>query len=82
MQIDWFQVITDVERSGMTQQQIAKGIRVAKATLFGWKQGSNPRYDDGEALIRLWELVTDKNPTTCHIPTNPPVGSESVKLQK
>ncbi|CNK10076.1 TPA: hypothetical protein PXJ75_002881 [Yersinia enterocolitica] len=62
MQIDWFQVITDVERSGMTQQQIAKGIRVAKATLFGWKQGSNPRYDDGEALIRLWELVTDKNP--------------------
>ncbi|CNE99931.1 TPA: hypothetical protein PXM11_000477 [Yersinia enterocolitica] len=61
MQIDWFQVITDVERSGMTQQQIAKGIRVAKATLFGWKQGSNPRYDDGEALIRLWELVTDKN---------------------
>ncbi|ADZ41840.1 TPA: transcriptional regulator [Yersinia enterocolitica] len=61
MQIDWFQVITDVERSGMTQQQIAKGIHVAKATLFGWKQGSNPRYDDGEALIRLWELVTDKN---------------------
>ncbi|EOS96623.1 hypothetical protein ETR_01781 [Erwinia tracheiphila PSU-1] len=26
-----------------------------------WKNGSEPRYSDGERLIRLWELVTKKN---------------------
>lgn len=62
MQIDWFKIIVDIERAGMTQQQISKSIRVSKSTLYGWKAGAVPRYDDGEALIRLWELTTDRAP--------------------
>ncbi|WP_291973255.1 helix-turn-helix transcriptional regulator [Candidatus Symbiopectobacterium sp.] len=62
MQIDWFNVIIDIERAGMTQQQIAQTVHVSKSALYGWKAGAVPRYDDGEALIRLWELVTNRAP--------------------
>ncbi|WP_158785130.1 hypothetical protein [Pantoea sp. BAV 3049] len=61
MQVDWFRVITDLERAGMTQQAIARHLVAAKSSVIYWKQGSEPRYCDGERLIRLWELVTKKN---------------------
>ncbi|VEI61600.1 hypothetical protein [Serratia rubidaea] len=60
MHVDWFKIITDVERSGMTQRVIANHLDVAPSTVFYWKQGNQPRYTEGEALIRLWELVTER----------------------
>ncbi|QGH62727.1 hypothetical protein [Serratia proteamaculans] len=59
MHVDWFRIITEVERSGMTQRVIANHLAVAPSTVFYWKQGNQPRYAEGEALIRLWELVTE-----------------------
>lgn len=61
MQVDWFRVITDIERTGMTQQKIARHVIASKSTVAYWKQGNEPRYCDGERLIRLWELVTKRS---------------------
>ncbi|EXU75347.1 hypothetical protein BG55_11475 [Erwinia mallotivora] len=60
MQVDWFRVITDLERAGFTHQRIARHLIAAKSTVMYSKNGSEPRYSDGERLIRLWELVTEK----------------------
>lgn len=60
MQIDWFRLITDLERAGFTHTKIARQLVASKSTITYWKQGAEPRYCDGERLIRLWELVTRK----------------------
>lgn len=56
--VDWFRLITDITRTGMCTQDIARELGVAKSTVLGWKQGSEPRHGDGEALVALWSRVT------------------------
>ena len=60
MQIDWFRLITDLERAGFTHDKIARQLVASRSSIFYWKTGSEPRYSDGERLIRLWALVTHK----------------------
>lgn len=63
MHVDWFRVISDIERSGMTHREIARHLHAACSTIAYWKQGAEPRYSDGERLVRLWELVTHRHPS-------------------
>lgn len=56
--VDWFQIITDLERSGYRHQDMAAAVGAGKSTLVGWKRGSRPAYDEGERLIELWCSVT------------------------
>lgn len=58
--IDWFRVITDLERASYSHTSIASVCGVAKRTIGGWKQGSEPRYSDGDRLLLLWSAVTRK----------------------
>lgn len=58
--IDWFRVITDLERASYSHTSIASVCDVAKRTVGGWKQGSEPRYSDGDQLLLLWSAVTGK----------------------
>lgn len=57
VKVDWFKVLNGLSRAGYTVQKIADEIDVAKSTLLGWKQGSEPRHSTGEALIELWSSV-------------------------
>jgi hypothetical protein len=52
--IDWFRVITDLERKGYSRTVLAMAIDAKKSTVQGWKMGATPRYDDGDRLIELW----------------------------
>ncbi|EOV0284160.1 helix-turn-helix domain-containing protein [Salmonella enterica] len=52
---DWFSVISDLERTGMTQREIADCIGVSKSTVNSWKQYNEPRYCNGSALLDLWQ---------------------------
>ncbi|HGB5893257.1 TPA: helix-turn-helix domain-containing protein [Salmonella enterica subsp. enterica serovar Kottbus] len=52
---DWFSVISDLERTGMTQREIADHIGVSKSTVNSWKQYNEPRYNSGAALLELWK---------------------------
>lgn len=57
--VNWWQIMIDLERKGVTVMTISKRIDVAKSTLLGWKnQDAEPRYGDGEMLIALWVEVT------------------------
>lgn len=52
---DWFAVISDLERTGMTQREIGERISVSKSTVNSWKQYNEPRYRNGVALLTLWQ---------------------------
>lgn len=51
---DWFRIIEDISREGLTLSDIAKELDVSKTAVIGWKQGAEPRYFAGDALISLW----------------------------
>lgn len=58
MIVDWFRVICDLSKAGWPESRIAAAINVPKSTLSGWKQGAEPRYGDGQALLDLWSKET------------------------
>lgn len=60
-QIDWFRVIVALGYSGYTQESIAASVGVARTTVQAWKSGCSPRWEDGEALLILFETVTGKS---------------------
>lgn len=64
--IDWFRVIVDLERNGYPHKSIAACVGVGKTTVFDWKQGASPRFEDGEALLLLWETVTRNGRESVH----------------
>lgn len=59
--VDWFRVIVDLERKGYGPTIIALSIDAPKTTILGWKQGSRPRFEEGDSLIDLWCRVVGKN---------------------
>ncbi|EHL2774493.1 helix-turn-helix domain-containing protein [Salmonella enterica subsp. enterica serovar Hvittingfoss] len=52
---DWFAIISDLERTGMTQREIAGCLGVSKSTVNSWKQYNEPRYRNGAALLAIWQ---------------------------
>lgn len=64
--IDWFRLIVELERVGYSHLSIAAAVGVAKRTVGGWKQGSSPRFEEGERLIDLWCQVTANGRETAH----------------
>lgn len=60
LSIDWFQIITELTRQGFSSKAIADRIGVPKSTLLGWKQGSEPRYSEGQRLIEFWSEITGR----------------------
>lgn len=58
VKIDWFRLIVDLDYHGYGPTTVSLSIDVAKTTLLGWKQGSRPRYEEGDRLIDLWVRVT------------------------
>ena len=53
MMPDWFRIILDLERADLTDADIAKALKVSRATICNWKQGASPRYDSAISLLAL-----------------------------
>ncbi|MCX8956404.1 portal protein [Erwinia psidii] len=55
-QVQWMDLgeegMSDDERAGFTHQRIARHLVAAKSTVMYGKNASEPRYSDGERLIR------------------------------
>lgn len=46
---------------GMTHEKISFVLPVANAsTVSEWSRGGKPNYENGEAFIELWKVLTDK----------------------
>ena len=58
MRVDWFQILVDLSRKGLTTRSMADAIHVPPSTLLGWKQGAEPKHADGERLVLLWIDMT------------------------
>lgn len=55
--IDWPRVVSNLQRSGMSLQQIADRIDVSKSLVAGWadpEMTGEPAFWTGSALIELW----------------------------
>lgn len=63
MSIDWFRTVTDLERI-YTLQQIGRAVGRDAATIHRYKQGAEPRYSVGVAILQLHAKL---------IPTSPPL---------
>jgi hypothetical protein len=60
--INWHEVILDFVRARWTLCGVARSINVAPSTLGRWwYSGSNPRFEDGRALLKLHETLRVKN---------------------
>jgi hypothetical protein len=57
IRVDWFRVITDICRKGHTLESIGAHIGTCKQTVHRWKEGSEPSYKDGAALVELWRSI-------------------------
>lgn len=60
--IDWFKVLMDLKRAGLSLKTTAMFVETSKGAVIGWKdQGCEPSYHHGERLLMLWMRATGLN---------------------
>ena len=52
-EIDWFRAIVEIERAGIPDKEIAKRCQVPTSTVWYWKQGREPRYQQGVVILAI-----------------------------
>ena len=58
MPIDWFRVITDLNRAGFSLEQMAKEAGVTHPTIINWRDGRNaPMYEPAQRLLIVYHSV-------------------------
>lgn len=50
---DWFRLIADLDRVGVSNKAVAEKVGVAPSSLAAWKRGSEPLHSHGESLKAL-----------------------------
>lgn len=65
--VDWFMIIVDLKSFGISLYDIEDKTKIPKSTLYGYKDGSEPRHDDGELLISLWCEITENSRESVHM---------------
>lgn len=55
--INWFDILNDLNRSGISGREVARRLNVSASTVILWKNGSTPSYDRGVRLIEMWERL-------------------------
>lgn len=60
--VDWFRVIVNLERCGLSIREIADRVGMSKGWVEHLKNspGAEPRYDDGSVLLAMWSDEMDK----------------------
>lgn len=59
--IDWFRILADLQYHGCNNTEVAEALNVPQGTLRGWKEGSEPRHHDGQRLMELWQVFTNRS---------------------
>lgn len=58
----WFQVISELERYGITLRSVSLHCEVALGTVYNWKAGAEPKHYHGELLVALYIEKIGKEP--------------------
>lgn len=56
--VDWFRVIADLNRCGVSTAEVARRLGIGRSTVIGWRAGAEPGYGDGDRLLALWSDTT------------------------
>ena len=57
--VDWFRLLMDLKRAGLSLESIARMVEVSKSAVIGWKNlDAEPKHREGERLIALWERMS------------------------
>ena len=54
MRVDWFRVITDLERAGVSLRAQSSAADVSLGTVAYWKNGGQPKHYNGQLLLHLY----------------------------
>lgn len=55
--VDWWKVITDLGKAGLSLTDISVAAIIPRSTLDGYKNMNvEPKHADGERLLALWRL--------------------------
>jgi len=53
--VDWWRMIEDLRKTGLSIEAIADGCKLPKSTLLGYRNlDAEPKHADGEQLKQLW----------------------------
>lgn len=55
--VDWWKVMDDLSKAGMTMEAVSAAVSIPVSTLAGYKNSNvEPKHADGERLVALWQL--------------------------
>jgi hypothetical protein len=53
--VNWWQIIEDLRRTGLSVEKISETTEIPKSTLLGYRNlDAEPKHADGEQLKQLW----------------------------
>lgn len=62
--VDFFTILRDLKYVGHGGNAVAFALGLPESTVRSWKSGIMPGYEDGRALITLYEQVLRRTPPT------------------
>lgn len=63
--IDWFVVISDLQRNKMPMSKLAKDLNVSERTISNWKSVSEPKFSTGIRIVELWKKTMNRTELPC-----------------
>jgi len=58
--VDWWRVLEDLRRTGLSLEAIAVSTTIPKSTLLGYRNlDAEPKHADGSVLVALWRARHD-----------------------
>lgn len=52
--IDWFRILVQLKDEGYSLYAVEHFTKIPKSTLIGYRNGSQPNYENGERLLQFW----------------------------
>jgi hypothetical protein len=60
IRVDWFRLLAQLKAEGYSLYAVSHFTEIPKGTLIGYKQGSQPLYQNGVRLVAFWAQASGK----------------------
>ena len=58
--VDWWRLLEDLRRTGLSLEAISGAVSIPKSTLLGYRNlDAEPKHADGTLLVALWKTRHD-----------------------
>jgi hypothetical protein len=58
--VDWWRVLEDLRRSGLSMDSISQAVGIPRSTLLGYRNlDAEPKHADGSLVVALWKARHD-----------------------